>query len=144
MNEIRNIKITNDSKFPLEIGVIVNPEGKVEISIGMDESVSVEPVSNGKLTGIQMRTIAAKDQLETLLQDRLFDAIKCLAEARPDELARHLSIASDPHCFEFTAEPHPEAGEIPGMDILKAITAMALFCYTEIVERGLKQPGKQE
>src|SRR3954468_7762789 len=86
MKEIRNIQITNDSKFPLEIGVIINTEGKLEISIGMEEEQQAAPVSNGKLTGIQLRTIAAKDQLEALLEDELFNEIKDLAESSLERL----------------------------------------------------------
>lgn len=89
-----------------------------------------EEVSSGKLTGIQLRTIAAKDQLDALLEDRLFDNIKLLAQAKIDDIQSLLEIERN----DFEVTPTSEA-------MLKTISAMALFCYTEIVERGLKQSG---
>jgi hypothetical protein len=152
---------SEDEKFPVEIIITqINYEGRncIEFSVthGAEGTIHAgcvnlngtyfkqEPLQNGKLTGVQLRAIAAKDQLDALLEDDCYDAIKCLAEANPDLLQFCLEIACDKECVEHSAEARPEHNEIPGEHILKAIKAMALFCYTEIVERGLKKPGLEE
>jgi hypothetical protein len=142
----------NDS-FPIKVLVIHDSDDnkriqyEIEYPGGVMKGVvnAVEVSSgNGKLTGVQLRAIAAKDQLDALLEDDCYDAIKCLAESDPDRLQFYLEIACDKQCVEHSAEARPEHDEIPGEHILKAIKAMALFCYTEIVERGLKKPGLEE
>ncbi len=88
--------------------------------------------NNGKLTGVQLRTIHAVDQLQALLDDALYECIKELAAADDNRLIRLLHQCSDNVARAYAHEDDPKPDTI-----LQAIKAMALFCYTEIVERGL-------
>lgn len=131
-------------RFPVEISIDRHSNGRIDYAIagsGWGHTASCspgQPEENGKLTGMQLRTIAAKDQLEALLEDRLFDAVKLIAEANQESLTWLLHAAGDREVAAGMHEDDPDP-----VDILKAISAMALFCYTEMVERGLKKPGME-
>jgi len=84
----------------------------------------------GKLTGVQMRGIAAIDQLEAMMQDRLAGVIKTIVGINdPHELYDYLAR-------ELLNELHEEERG----DLLKTITAMALFAYRELIDRGMLPP----
>lgn len=131
-------------QFPLEIRIERKSDGSIYYLIESDayrheQSVVPAEGNGGKLTGVQLRAIAAKDQLDTLLEDELFDIVKQLAEASEQRLILLCQIVG----FGFEkVEVHEDDPESDS--ILRAIKAMALFCYTEIVERGLKKPGLEE
>lgn len=93
---------------------------------------------SGKLTGIQLRTIAAVDQLQALLDDELYETIKTLSEASDRQLISSLHQATDSESCGRAKMRDPDFD--PNITI-RAVKAMALFCYTEIVERGLNRPG---
>lgn len=110
--------------------------GLVELDVGPDGCLALTfrkgEVSTGNLTGQQLRAVHCLEQLHALLDDRLYPLVKQIAEASPDELESIISYIID-------GEADHENGSFttPG-DYLKTISAMAIFCHTEIVERGLR------
>lgn len=93
--------------------------------------------ANGKLTGIQLRTIAAVDQLTALLDDELYETIKCMSVLDDCGLIKMLHQAVDSDAQKYAHEDDPDADSV-----VQAVKAMTLFCYTEMVERGLHRPGQ--
>lgn len=131
--ELGKIKIENRTQFPLEIvgevGVASDQSllGITLVIRNSDGSEARQQPIIGRLTGIQMRGIAALDQLEAMMQYRLAPLIKHMAESEPEELTRFL---------------HTELENSPD-DLLKAIMAMALFSYRELIDRGLTPPHQE-
>jgi hypothetical protein len=78
-------------------------------------------VKTGRLSGIQLRFIAAVDQMETILSDKYAKIIVDMARCTTSE------------------QMHEYIGQIgPSEDYdnwLKALRAMASFCLSEIIER---------
>jgi hypothetical protein len=132
---------SQDREFPLEI-FIEHHKSRHAISYTIQhsgcfhngqESIAGSNQENlpqvGKLTGLQLRGLASLDQLEAMMQIRLAPLIKRMAESNANDLAIWLRTELD--------DPGHES-----QDLLKAITAMALFSYRELVDRGLLPPNK--
>lgn len=97
------------------------------LAIHLDKQQSV---STGNLTGTNLRAIAALDQLQALLDDRLFKIVEQIAESDQEGIRLIGDIVSqllDSSVNGFDAEEY-----------IEAIIAMALFCLAEIKERRLK------
>lgn len=95
------------------------------------------PETNGKLTGVQLRTIAAVDQLQALLDDELYETIRNMAVLDDCGLITMLHQAVDSNAEAAAHENDPDPD-----NVVRAVKAMALFCYAEIVDRGLDRPAQ--
>lgn len=101
-----------------------------------DIIIAVEGLSSGnsgKLTGQQLKAVHCLEQLQALLDDQLYPLVKQMAEASDTELQSMLDFASS-DMTEF----EDLSCSSPASEWRKAISAMSVFCHSEIVERGLR------
>ena len=111
--------------------------GLVELDVGPDGCLALTfrngQVSTGNLTGQQLKALHCLEQLQSLLDDRLYPLVKQMAEANDVELQSMLDFASS----DMTEFEDLNCSS-PASEWRKAISAMAIFCLSEIVERGLR------
>lgn len=90
----------------------------------------------GKLTGLQLRTLAAIDQVEAMIKHEMLLEIKTLAGIRdPDLVAAYVQKQL------FCPEPDivNEQEMIWRQKFALTISTLAMFCYRELLDRGLAE-----
>lgn len=112
------------SDLDFKITVSTNQDSDLILTVGKLST------GNGKLTGQQLKALHCLEQLQAMLDDRLYPLVKQIAEADEEVLESILGYALD-------GINHEDASTQP-VDYRKAISAMAIFCHSEIVERGLR------
>lgn len=131
-------------KFPVEISIEHKPQATPgssliggslvvwikgqdwEERITLQECLQSSQPQIGKLTGVQLRGLAALDQLEAMLQHECLEVIRMFATENNLQLTNRLVDSRD--------------STITLTTFVRSFKAMALFCYRELIDRGRMAP----